>query len=78
MTNKEKRVAAYVFNFTSLWDVDWGGFLHILDEQHKVIDTLEPLFNSLTVFKVPTWHCVSQVSNYAQGERFTATGRMLK
>lgn len=77
-TDKENRSAAYVFNFTPVWDVDWGGCLHMLDNDHKIIDVFPPLYNSLVIFKVPTWHSVSQVSNYAQGERYTATGWLLK
>lgn len=76
-TDKEKRAAAYVINFTPEWNNDWGGHLHILDNQQKIIDTLEPLFNSVTIFKVPALHYVSQVANYARGRRFTATGWML-
>ncbi|MFK5950016.1 MAG: 2OG-Fe(II) oxygenase family protein [Methylococcales bacterium] len=76
-TNKENRVAAYVINFTPQWNNDWGGNLHILDKQHQIVKTLDPLFNSISIFKVPTLHYVSQVANYARGKRFTATGWML-
>ena len=77
-TDKENRVAAYVINFTPSWNNDWGGHLHILNNEQRIIDTLEPLFNSVTIFKVPALHYVSQVANYARGKRYTATGWMLK
>ena len=77
-TDKEKRVAAYVINFTPQWNNDWGGNLHILDKQHNILETLDPLFNSISIFRVPTLHYVSQVANYARGRRFTATGWMLQ
>lgn len=77
-TDKEKRAAAYVFSFTSQWSTDWGGHLHILDNQSRNRDVFEPSFNTLTLFKVPTPHFVSQVSNYARGFRYTATGWMLE
>lgn len=77
-TDKENRVAAYVINFTPAWNSDWGGNLHILDNNDSIIDVLEPLFNSVTIFRVPALHYVSQVANYATGRRFTATGWMLK
>lgn len=77
ITDKEQRIAAYVFNFTRTWDPDWGGHLHILDENLRNIDVFEPSFNSLTIFRVPRIHFVSQVSNYARGARYTATGWML-
>jgi Rps23 Pro-64 3,4-dihydroxylase Tpa1-like proline 4-hydroxylase len=74
---KAHRFAAYVFSFTQGWVPDWGGHLHILDQQGRNIDVFEPSFNTLTLFKVPTVHFVSQVSNYALGARLTATGWML-
>ncbi len=76
-TDKEKRFAAYVFNFTRGWDPDWGGHLHVLDEELRNVDVFEPSFNTLTIFKVPRIHFVSQVTNYARGARFTATGWVL-
>ena len=76
-TDKEKRAAAYVFNFTPVWNNDWGGLLHMLNDEQEIIDTIEPFFNSLTLFKVPALHYVSQVANYAKGKRYTATGWLL-
>jgi len=77
ITDKETRIAAYVFGFTRHWDPDWGGHLHVLDRNLKILDVFEPSFNTLTIFRVPRIHLVSQVSNYARGERYTATGWML-
>ena len=77
ITDKEQRIAAYVFGFTRDWDPDWGGHLHVLDNNLKNLDVFEPSFNTLTIFKVPRIHFVSQVSNYARGARYTATGWML-
>ena len=77
-TDKENRVAAYVINFTPQWNNDWGGLLHILDDQQNILDILEPQFNSITFFKVPKLHYVSQIANYARGHRYTVTGWMLK
>lgn len=76
-TTKEHRIAAYVFGFTPQWEADWGGLLHIQDEKFNIIDTHKPAFNTLTIFRVPTWHFVSQVANYAQGARYTVTGWIL-
>ncbi len=76
-TDKEKRFAAYVFNFTRGWDPDWGGHLHVLDKELRNVNVFEPSFNTLVIFKVPRIHFVSQVSNYARGARFTATGWLL-
>jgi len=68
-TDKENRVAAYVINFTPLWNDDWGGNLHILNGKHEILDILTPSFNSATIFEVPALHYVSQVANYAKGRR---------
>lgn len=76
-TDKEKRLFAYVFSFTRGWDPDWGGHLHILDKEFRNLDVFEPSFNTLTIFRVPQAHFVSQVSNYARGARYTVTGWML-
>jgi len=76
-TDKEKRAAAYVFNFTPIWNNDWGGLLHMLNDEQEIIDTIEPFFNSIIIFKVPALHYVSQVANYAKGKRYTATGWLL-
>jgi Rps23 Pro-64 3,4-dihydroxylase Tpa1-like proline 4-hydroxylase len=73
----EERAAAYVFGFTPQWEADWGGLLHIMSEDFRIIDSHKPAFNTLTVFRVPTWHFVSQVANYAKGARYTATGWFL-
>ena len=49
----EDRHMAYVFNFTRDWDADYGGLTHFLDDNHQVVDTFVPDFNTLTLFKVP-------------------------
>jgi len=76
-TSKEHRIVAYVFGFTPKWHNDWGGLLLIENENRNIIDSYKPEFNTLTIFKVPTWHSVSQVANYAQGARYTITGWVL-
>jgi SM-20-related protein len=76
-TDKENRAAAYVFGFTPLWQADWGGLLHIQDESGAIVASHKPAFNTLTLFRVPTFHFVSQVANYAQGARYTTTGWFL-
>lgn len=77
ITDKEQRFAAYVFSFTRHWDPDWGGHLHVLDRDLHNLDVFEPSFNSVTLFRVPKIHFVSQISNYAGAARYTATGWML-
>jgi SM-20-related protein len=76
-TDVENRAAAYVFGFTPVWQADWGGMLHIQDSTNAIVATHKPAFNTLTLFRVPTAHFVSQVANYAQGARYTTTGWFL-
>ena len=68
------RVAAYVLNFTKLWERDWGGYLQFFNERHDVEEAYRPIFNALNIFNVPTDHSVSVVSPFAYGLRFSVTG----
>jgi Rps23 Pro-64 3,4-dihydroxylase Tpa1-like proline 4-hydroxylase len=70
----ETRKMAYVFYFTRDWHPDFGGLTYFLDEDGKVTDTFVPDYNSLTLFKVPVAHCVSQVASFAPRPRNSITG----
>lgn len=74
MNQEDTRRVAYVFNFTQDWQADWGGLLQFLDEERQVTETYPPLFNSLTLFKVPMWHNVSYVVPSAPRGRYAITG----
>lgn len=65
---------AYVFNLGEAWAADWGGLLQFLDEERNVVDTFMPQPNSLSLFKVPAWHCVSLVAPWARTQRLAITG----
>ncbi len=67
------RRAAYVMGFTKNWRLDWGGNLLFLDGQ-DIGKGFVPSFNTLTLFKVPREHIVTQVSNFAGAGRFSITG----
>jgi SM-20-related protein len=71
---EDGRVCAYVINLTRAWQADWGGLLQILDERGDVVRTLMPRFNTLSLFRVPTEHCVSPVAEFATGARYAITG----
>ncbi|MDQ2780552.1 MAG: 2OG-Fe(II) oxygenase [Pseudomonadota bacterium] len=71
---RERRVAAYVLNFTKDWGRDWGGYLQFFNEQYDIEEGLRPVFNALNIFTVPAHHSVSQIANYAPGNRFSITG----
>lgn len=70
--NAERR-AAYVMGFTKDWRVDWGGQLLFLDGQ-ETTRGFSPSFNSLSLFKVPRDHIVTQVTNFAGANRYSITG----
>jgi len=71
--DRERR-AAYVMGFSKNWRTDWGGQLLFLDDDGNTIRGSCPKFNSLTLFKVPRTHIVTQVSSYAGGPRLSITG----
>ncbi|MBX3726690.1 MAG: 2OG-Fe(II) oxygenase [Xanthomonadales bacterium] len=70
----EGRRYAYVFNLGRSWSADWGGLLHFQDQDGRVVETLEPMPNSLSLFKVPAWHFVSPVAPWAETDRLGITG----
>jgi len=73
--HKNNRLVAYVLGFAKDWKIDWGGLLQFFDPKDgKVIDSLLPAFNGLTLFRVPQWHSVSFVTPFALGPRFSVTG----
>ena len=69
-----ERRAAYVMGFSKNWRTDWGGQLLFLDDQGNTTSGVNPKFNSLTIFKVPRTHIVTQVSSFAGGPRLSITG----
>jgi len=69
---KERRVA-YVMGFSKNWSRDWGGQLLFLDGD-DVTRGFSPSFNTLSLFKVPREHIVTQVTNFAGAGRYSVTG----
>lgn len=68
-----ERRAAYVMGFTKNWSTNWGG--HLLFTNGKDIGNgFAPSFNTLTLFKVPRDHIVTQVANFAGAGRYSITG----
>ena len=74
LNEDDGRLCAYVINLTRDWQADWGGLLQILDEQGEVRRTLMPRFNTISLFRVPRYHCVSPVASFATGARYAITG----
>lgn len=70
----KNRRAAYIFNFTHDWPVDWGGILQLLDRDDNVRFGIRPKFNALNILAVPQKHNVSLVAPFAGGMRMAITG----
>jgi len=71
-TSAERR-AAYVMGFSKEWRPDWGGKLLFLDGD-EILRGFAPSFNTLTLFKTPRPHVVTQVTNFAGRGRYAITG----
>ena len=74
LDDSNSRAAAYVMNFTKLWERDWGGYLQFFNDSHDIEYALRPIFNALNIFLVPIDHSVSIVSPFAYGDRLSITG----
>jgi len=70
----EHRRAAYVIGMTQDWTADMGGLLMFLDDKGDVQEALVPGYNTLTLFRVPMPHLVSNIPPWVPGERLAVTG----
>lgn len=70
----EDRAYAYVINLSRNWQADWGGLLMFQGKDGAVEETFVPRWNSLSLFKVPQPHIVSQVTPWALDARYSITG----
>jgi len=70
----KNRQAAYVFNLTPAWRIDWGGLLLFHGEDGHVDRAFTPSFNALNIFAVPQPHSVSMVTPFAASRRYSVTG----
>lgn len=70
----KNRRAAYVFNLSPAWSIDWGGLLMFHGADGHVDQGLVPTFNSLNLFTVPQPHSVSMVTPFSPCRRYSITG----
>ena len=70
----EGRQFAYVLNLTRRWEPDWGGQLQFVDADGAILDCFLPRYNTLSLFRVPADHFVSQVAPWALEDRLAITG----
>lgn len=75
--SNEGRLYAYVLNLSRDWHADWGGLLQFIDDDGRVLDTLLPRWNTLSLFAVPAGHAVSLVAPWAAADRLAITGWLL-
>ena len=68
------RRAAYVFNLTPRWRIDWGGLLAFHRADGHVAEAFTPSFNALNLFSVPQPHSVTIVAPFAASRRYAVTG----
>lgn len=70
----KNRLAAYVFNLTPEWRIDWGGLLTFHRADGHVDEAFTPRFNALNLFAVPQPHSVSYVAPFVPNRRYAVTG----
>lgn len=70
----KNRRAAWVYNLTRDWSVEWGGLLMFHGADGHVAEGWVPRFNALNLFRVPQRHSVSQVASFAPVRRISVTG----
>ncbi len=75
---EEGREYAYVVNLSERWEADWGGLLHFIDADGRVVESLLPRYNTLSLFRVPAGHAVSLVAPWAEVPRLAITGWWLR
>jgi Rps23 Pro-64 3,4-dihydroxylase Tpa1-like proline 4-hydroxylase len=68
------RHAAYVFNLSPGWRIDWGGLLLFQGADGHVEQGFTPSFNALNLFTVPQRHSVSMVAPFTPNRRYSITG----
>lgn len=70
----KNRQLAYVLNLSERWRESWGGCLNFTNSSGEVEQSLLPVFNSLSLFKVPQPHEVTRVKPTAKSSRLSLTG----
>lgn len=71
--NPVNRVA-FVLNLTRKWKIDWGGFLLIGGNSNGPPRIIPPIWNSITLFRIPVDHSVTCVSQAATERRYAISG----
>ena len=73
-TKRTAGLAAHVLGLTKNWKKEWGGMLTFCDNWGRIKLQRSPSFNTLALFKIPTWHYVTEVSQIAEQPRYSVYG----
>ena len=65
---------AFVLGLTEKWSPHWGGLTHIAGKDPLASTAILPKYNSLVLFKIPTWHMVTEVAQCAPHNRVVYSG----
>jgi hypothetical protein len=68
--------AAFAFNLTLEWMVEWGGMLEFRANKGYVVEAYVPSFNVLDFYSLPQGHWIGAVTPVANGTRLTINGRL--
>lgn len=75
VNDTSSRRFAIVLGFTKDWSWDWGGQTSFFDNAEAIAsESWKPGYNVLTIFRVPTLHCVNYVAPFAGHGRYSVTG----
>lgn len=74
VTRDDPRVFAYVVNMTKGWRPDWGAKTEFFDDRGDVVEAFTPMFNTITIFRVPQPHAVTFVPPFCPERRVAMTG----
>ena len=75
---KHNRSAAFTLGMTKQWNKNWGGYLEFYDSIDNIKEAFKPSFNTLILFSVPQEHAVQQVTSFAQKDRLSYLGWLLR
>lgn len=70
----KNRRAAFVFNLSRDWSLDWGGLLAFHERGAGTAEVMVPAFNAINLFSVPQLHSVTMVAPFAPRRRYSVTG----
>jgi len=74
VNSTDPRVFAYVLNMTKDWRGDWGAKTEFFDADGNVVESFIPVFNSITIFRVPQPHSVTFVPPFCPAKRLAMSG----